>query len=243
MTKIYVTVRVRNEQNRIESFCNAYKNADKILVADGGSEDNTIELAKSFPNVEVRHFTGRTQLEKGYWRNNDSDHANFLFEWAREENPDWILYDDCDCRPNRLLRENYRTLLEKCAQNYVMAVRLYVWGKSGEHFPHMAKPGEGNVYWEPSLYGWRGNLDFRTVDVPPAYTFRVGDHDIKSIQDEEGGALVLLPPYCLLHLSWEDEDFVTEKIKEYDESGLIPNMKHPLDFAGPLEDLPKWAVE
>lgn len=243
MAKIYVVVRTRDEKARIAQFCEAYKDADKILVADGGSEDDTIEIAKTFPNVEVRHFTERTEMEHGYWRNNDSDHANFLFEWAREENPDWIIYDDCDCRPNRLLREGYRSLLEKCSQNYVMAVRLYVWGTDGEHFPNMSKPGAKNLFWETSLYAWRGRLDLHTVNVPPAYTFRIGKHDIKDFRDEDGGALELLPPYCLLHYSWDNEELTTQKVKEYDMSGLIPQMQHPLDFAGHLEDLPEWAVE
>ena len=236
-------MRVRNEQDRIGKFCEAYKRADKILVADGGSEDNTIEIAKSFPNVEVRNFTGRTELENGYWRNNDSDHANFLFDWAREENPDWIIYDDCDCRPNKELKQDYRKILEEATQDYIMAVRIYVWGTEGRHFPNMAKPGEGNANWEASLYGWRGNLKLKTVNVPPAYTFRVGSHDIADFRHEEGGALELFPPYCLLHYSWDDADNVKEKVKEYHESGLIPGMQHPLKFGGPLEKLPEWAVE
>jgi len=210
-------------------------------VADGGSEDNTIEIAKSFPNVEVRNFTGRTQLQAGYWRNNDSDHANFLFEWAREENPDWILYDDCDCRPNSLLKQDYRKLLEETDKRFVMAVRLYASWKKGKHFPHMAKPGVGNMFWETSLYGWRGHLDFKTVDIPPAYSFKVGNHDIVDLHQES--ILEIFPPHCLVHYSWDDKDKVDAKVKEYVESGLIPGMIGPENFAGPMENLPEWAKE
>ena len=239
--KIYVVVRTRNEKDRIAQFCEAYENADKILVADGGSEDNTIEIAQRYPNVEVRNFTKRVQLAKGHWRNNDSAHANFLFEWAREESPDWIIYDDCDCRPNKLLKNDYRMFLEETDKDYVMAVRLYVWGKDGLHFPYMAKPGETHTQWETSLYGWRGHLDFKTVDVPPAYTFKVGDRDIVDLHKES--ILEIFPPHCLVHYSWDDEDKVAEKVRVYDESGLIPGMLGPKKFAGPLENLPEWARE
>jgi len=241
MTKIYVTVRVRNEKDRIGSFCEAYSKADKILVADGGSEDNTIEIAKSFPNVEVRNFTGRTQLKNGYWRNNDSDHANFLFDWAREESPDWILYDDCDCRPNHLLKQDYRKLLEETDKDYVMAVRLYASWEKNKHFPHMAKPGVGHTKWETSLYGWRGRLDFHIVDIPPAYSFRDGDHHLVDLHQES--ILEIFPPHCLVHYSWDDKEKVEKKVKEYSESGLIPGMLGPENFAGPMERLPEWAIE
>ena len=42
---IIVTVRARDEAHRIGQFCEAYKDADKILVADGGSEDDTSQKA------------------------------------------------------------------------------------------------------------------------------------------------------------------------------------------------------
>ncbi len=54
--KIGVLVRTLNEAHRIGQFCEAYKLADRILVADGGSEDNTVSIAESFKNVEVKKF-------------------------------------------------------------------------------------------------------------------------------------------------------------------------------------------
>jgi hypothetical protein len=237
---IVVCVRTLNEALRIGRFCYAYKDADKILVADGGSVDGTPMIAGSFPNVDVQNYTKRIELRGGYWRNPDSDHANYLFEWASSFHPDWIIYDDCDCRPNHLLRKNYRWLFEHTDCDFVLAVRLYLWGTK-QHFPNLAKPEKNHINWEPSIWAWRGNLDFHTVDVPPAYTFRIGEHHITDFAKEN--SLYLMPPFSLLHYSWDDPRRVELKIKCYRESGFIPLQKHPLDFGGPLEELPKWAIE
>jgi len=236
---IIVTVRTRDEQRNIERFCQSYSGADKILVADGGSIDNTVELAKQFPNVEVREFTERTPMQNGLWRNNDSRHANFLFDWAEEYNPDWIIYDDCDCVPNFLLRDAYRDFMQETTADIIMVTRLYLWGTE-HHFPDLAKPGVDHLYYEPSLYAWRGNQKLRTVNVPPAYTFRLGDRDIADFR-KDANTLELYPPLCLLHMTWIDPDVANFKVWNYRASGLIPTMLHPLEFGGALELLPEWA--
>lgn len=236
--KIVVLVRTRDEAARIGAFCESYRDADLILVADGGSEDDTKLIAKSFPNVIVRDYPYRVTLDNGHWRNNDSDHVNWLIDWSKEYCPDWVILDDCDCLPNYLLRNQYRDLLADITQEFVMVTRIYFWGE-GWHFPYLAKPEKEHKHWEPSLWAWRGSLDFKTVDVPPAFTFRIGDRDIKDLH-YDSTAMDLLPPFALLHRSWPDPQFVKKKIETYRESGLIPGMLHPLEFGGPLERLEWW---
>lgn len=239
--KIVVLVRTRDEEHRIGEFCSAYQDADLILVADGGSLDRTKEIASSYKNVVVRDYPGRVKLANGYWRNNDSDHVNWLIDWSKEYNPDWVILDDCDCRPNWMLRKNYRDVLLEVEEDFVLVTRIYFWGYQ-HHFPHMAKPGAGNTHWEPSLWAWRGKVDFKTVDVPPAFTFRVGDLDINDLH-VDATACDLLPPLALLHFSWDDPDRVERKVRVYRDSHLIPGQLHPLEFAGPLEPIPWWAKE
>lgn len=239
--KIVVTVRTRDEERRIAQFCESYADADLILVADGGSVDRTKEIAATYPNVVIRDFTERQPMQGGHWRNNDSDHANFLFAWAYGLHPDWVIYDDCDCRPNYLLKQDYRKILEETDANFVMVTRLYLWGEK-QHFPNMAKPAETHTKWEPSLYAWRGYLDFWTIDVPPAYDFRIGSKRVTDLH-KDSTVLDLMPPYCILHYSWDDPERTDQKVKIYRDSGLISGMLHPLEFAGPLEDLPEWAHE
>lgn len=233
---IIATVRTRDEKRNIGRFCEAYQGiADKILVADGGSEDETIEIASSFPKVEIRDFEERTQLKDGHWRNNDSDHINFLISWANEYSPDWIIHDDCDCAPNYLLRQDARGILTKTKHNLVRAARIYLWG-TDQHFPHMAKgKDKESLDWSTSLWAWRPEIKLLTVAAGPAYTLKFGAVP-RSI-------LELAPPLCLMHYSWDDEDIVEEKVKIYRDSGLIPGQLHPLEFAGPLESLPPWVRE
>lgn len=236
---IVACVRTLNEEDRIDAFCEAYSWADHILVSDGGSEDSTITRALKYKNVLVKPFLERTEMDNGYWRNNDSAHANFLFEWAYSMKPDWIIYDDCDMLPNFLVRELGKTVLEETDAQVVMLVKLYLWGKT-QHFPNMAKPAEPHTVYEPSLWAWRGNLDLWTINVPPAYDFRVGDTKVNDFF-REYNTLNLYPPFCAMHYSWDDPQKVSEKVKIYRESGLISGMQHPLEFAGEPVPLPSWA--
>jgi glycosyltransferase involved in cell wall biosynthesis len=232
--KIGVIVRARDEEHRVRQFCESYKDADKILLADGGSIDRTKELAKEFSNVEIRDFPGRTQMLNGLWRNNDSDHVNFLISWANECDFDWILWDDIDCVPNYLVRQDYRKILEETSQDFLMIRRLYLWGLD-KHFPKMAEPGA-------SIWGWRTTQDFWTINIPPAFDFRVGTVLVRDLA-KQFKVKELEYPYCLLHFSWDDPERVKQKVKFYRESGLIPGQLHPLEFAGHLEPLPEFAHE
>lgn len=231
--KIVATVRTRNEARNIEKFCLSYQWADLILVADGGSEDNTIEVASLQPKTKVRSFTERRGMRNRYWRNPEGAHLNFLADWAMEEGADWIIEDDCDCRPNYLLKENARGIFESTEMNFILAVRMYLW-RDGDHFPNMASPG-GKKKWEASFWAWRATVPLRFYDSSFAYEFTP-----KPTVDD---SLRLLPPYCLLHYSWVDEDVLRKKMKFYDESGQIPGIRYPLDYAGELEPLPEWAHE
>lgn len=239
--KICVCVRTRDEELRIAQYCEAWKDADYILVADGGSIDKTKEIASKYPNVIIRDFTERTELWNGHWRNNDSAHANFLFDWAKEYNPDWIIYEDADVRPNHLMREGYRYVMENTDTNIdiIMAVHFYLWGTT-QFFPWMSSPD--HEHFEACLFAWRGHVDLKTIDNPPAYFFKVGDRRIYDFR-KDMSVYELMPPFAMMHFSWDDPIRTAEKIRMYRVSGFIPGMLHPLEFAGPLQDLPDYLHE
>jgi glycosyltransferase involved in cell wall biosynthesis len=232
--KIIVIVRTLNEQLNISTFCRTYGDiADTILVADGGSEDNTVVIAESFSNVEVRHYKGRLEMKNNYWRNPRGEHINFLVDWAEEEGADWIIFDDCDCSPNYLLRKDGRQILEEAKTQYVRATRLYLWMDGSRHFPKLAQP-RGKGIWEASLWAWRANLGIR---------FKVSDepHQGLEVAPEKRNTFSSHPPHCLLHRPWQTEERLQKKLAFYRESGAIPAMLHPLDFGGTLEPIPEYA--
>jgi glycosyltransferase involved in cell wall biosynthesis len=237
--KIVVLVRTKNEAKRIGLFCQSYKDADHIIVSDGGSEDGTVAIASEFPNVVLRPYSGRVQLQNGMWRNNDALHVNHLIEAAKEFQPEFVILDDCDCRPTRELKENYRHILTETDKDFVHVVRFYFWGTE-QYFPLMSMPGRDNVL-EPSLWAWRGRMDFKMIDVPPAYDFMLDGAKAPNIRVSHAN-LDLYPPLALLHYSW-DEERIEQKLKDYRESGFIPGYNDPRTFAGQMLPKTDWMIE
>jgi glycosyltransferase involved in cell wall biosynthesis len=237
--KVAVLVRTLNETNRIGKFCAAYKDADAILVADGGSIDNTIEIARQFKNVQIGYFNNRMKLKNGYWRNPDSAHMNFLIDWAKSCDFDWVIMDDCDCRPNFLVKRDYRMILENTKTDIVMVPKIYLWLET-QHLSYLARPFPNHIDYAPSLWAWRNDLDLRTIHHPPAIDFSINGEFVTTFEVVPN--LKLYPPYVLLHHSWETEEQVKIKHDGYRKSGLIPGQLHPLEFGGPLEDL-EWFMK
>jgi hypothetical protein len=232
-SKIVATTRARNEAKNIAYFCNAYKFADKILIADGGSEDNTVQIANCYPNVEVRQFEEKIYSSSGDWRNPRGSHQNFLIDWAEEEGADWMILDDTDCLPNMYLREDYHSIMRNNPKkDFIYATRLYIWGYD-KYFPKLAKP-KGD--WTPSLWAWRLESGFRFKEDNPwllEFGFEPEKHKILNLET---------PPYCLLHYPWKTEEDVQRKMHFYNSMPETHNLEHPLEAFGKLEDLPDWAI-
>lgn len=222
LVKIVAAVRTLNERRNIAAFCRSYYQwVDEIIVADGGSEDDTVAIAKRFPNTRVIHFKERMNLEDGRWRNPQGSHFLMLRDEAIQSGADWIIFDDCDCVPNYKMKANARRLFEQTEQHSIFARRVYFWG-SDRIFPQMHAPGA-------SLWAWAPNRVEVTVD-PEAW--RSIALEVPPISE----ARVLEFPYCLLHRPWPDPETVDRKMEFYQKSGQHPNMKHPLNFAGPLAE-------
>lgn len=220
--KVIVTVRTRNEARNIGRFCLAYAWADAILIADGGSDDTTLDIARQFGNVKVDLFTQKV-WQNDIWRNPYGRHINFLLDWALAEGADWIINDDCDCVPTVALQQDARGLMEDTAANVLELYRLYVWGHD-EYFPRMNDPGQ-------SLWAWRAGVPIRANEDDPWIHFMSGWNE----------ALKLEPPLAALHYFCPDPDTTNEKLKFYRESGEQSGAVHPLESCGPLELLPDWA--
>lgn len=224
--KIVVAVRCYNEEKNIPRFIKGYSFADNIVVSDGGSTDNSVDMLRQFPNVHLVHFNQGETVNGQFW-NTDAPHMNFVLDEAKKLDPDWLIFDDMDDIPNFHLRKDARVLLERCNQSQVNAFRLYMWGDD-MFFPHMNREFHKDY---TSLWGWKP----KEIDIHADPGIRHG-----TIVGTTDNHCTIDVPYCLLHKSWNPET-IEAKIARYNALGLP--MNHPLEFAGPPTKLPGWAVE
>jgi glycosyltransferase involved in cell wall biosynthesis len=229
---IVVAVRCLNEEKNIARFMRGYDFADTIVVSDGGSKDNSVGLLQNYPKVKLIHFTGGETVEGEFW-NTDAPHMNFVLDAAKALNPDWLIFDDMDCVPNKTLKQDAREIFEQVKslnQVQINAFRLYMWGDD-QYFPHMNRNFDMEYV---SLWAWR----------PDAINIRA-DPEIRhgTMIGIDPNYSRLNTPYCLLHKSWHP-DTIQQKVNRYNKIGLPMNhpIDHPESFGVP-EPLPEWAVE
>lgn len=228
--KIIAVTKTLNEERNIENFCRGYDFADAILIADGGSTDKTIELARRFDNVQVRDFSLRVELpdDPMGFMNPEPQHINFVIDWAKEEKADWICLDGADCWPNPRLNREARAIMEGVTEPMIYVHRLYIW-KYDEVFINLSK--------YPSLWAWRpAKLDIRSEEPKGKHTC----FDTRMI-GAKGPRKRLPVPYCCLHYFCPDEETVQMKLARYAAWGY-PQL-HPLEAHGPRVKLPAEVLE
>lgn len=237
--KLIATIRTLNEENNIEKCCRSYAQfCDKVLIADGGSHDKTVEIASSMPKTLVRKFETMVECENGIMRNPDYLHLQFLWDWAIDEGADWIISQDCDQRPNKFLKQDARTFLENTNKDFLLVTQIFLWGKDS-YFPDLSKRGR---FMMLGLWAWRANIHLKAIDKMPHFEFSFdGENSIDLDKSEQ--VLRIFPPYCYMHYGWETEEQTNSHVKYYRESGLIKDMLHPLDFGGRVEPLLDWMIE
>lgn len=118
--KICVYAISKNESKFIQRFCESAKTADLIVIADTGSTDNTIEIAKSYFNTTVY------SINVIPWR---FDHARTIALSLVPENIDICIALDID----EILVDNWRTIVETLwttGNNVNLLAYQYDWGDS-----------------------------------------------------------------------------------------------------------------
>lgn len=110
-----VTVITRNEASQIGACLSSVAWADEIVVVDGGSQDDTVAIAKTYTDrVIQRPWTGY------------ADQKNFATSQAKH---DWVLSLDADERVTEALALEIQTLLAAgptCAGFYVARQNFFL---------------------------------------------------------------------------------------------------------------------
>lgn len=227
--QVTVIARTLNESDYVDRFCYGYRWADKILLADGGSGDDTVQRAARYSNVEVRRFplVYHNEEHPHLYMNPVWHHLQFLVHWAHEDVPDWIILDDFDCVPNRILHDAARERLAGITAPVVAAYRLYLWGHD-KYFPVLNKPGQSLWGWKPKEVDvWPARVDH----IHPNFTGLPPVTDWHRLEQRE----------CLIHLCWPDEKRWLKKKEWYAAWGQP--QEYPPKSCGPMVNLPDWARE
>lgn len=226
--KIIATLKSRNEENNIANAIESYHDwVDEILLADGGSEDRTVEIARSYAKVKVLPYRRFYKRDNGTLRNHEGHHLNFLFKWAEDEGADWIIHDDCDCVLSKRLHSSARNVFESCVEDTIHAVRLYVYG-SDKYFKRMSFI---NNTWQHGLWAWRSSAKIRCKNVKRHFVVENLNKFSKFLVEYES---------CILHKFAPNEEIIMRKVEDYKLEA--PTAVHPMKIYGSPERLPEWAL-
>ncbi len=144
--KLSVLMLARNEEKDIEEALKSVVGwADEIVVADSGSTDRTLKIAKKYG---VRIY----ETSPG---GNFCDWRNFVLSKAKGE---WVFYLDADERAtNELKKEIDERVGKEKYLFYEIPGRNFLWGKEMKHggwAPDYVK----RLFKKEAHSGWRGEL-------------------------------------------------------------------------------------
>lgn len=146
--KIAVYAISKNEEKFVEKFYESAKNADIVIIADTGSTDNTVNIAKTLSNIQLHHINIKP------WRFDDARNAALALI---PSDIDVCISLDLD----EVLTEGWRDIVEKHFKDGVNKLKyLYDWG-SGVRF---------KIDKIHSRFGYRWKYPCHEVLVPDART-------------------------------------------------------------------------
>lgn len=225
--KIIATLKSRNEEKNIANAIESYHDwVDEILLADGGSEDRTVEIALQYEKVKVLPFRRYYKRDGGSFRNHEGHHLNFLFKWAEDRGADWIIHDDCDCVLSQNLHSVARGVIEQVKSDTIHVVRLYLYGDN-KYFKKMSFI---NNEWQAGLWAWRANIKMRCKNVKRHFATVANLKEYSQFTFEH--------PFCILHKFAPDEETIMKKVNDYKLEA--PTATHPKATYGEPEPLPEW---
>lgn len=139
MSRLSVVMIVKNEEKCLDICLKSVKGADEIVVVDTGSQDNTIEVAKTYTSKVYNDYR---------WKDNFSEARNHALKKATG---DWVLSIDAD---EELLSpiDELRQEIEKAEKDGHRTINVnQVSGNSSNVFPRLFKRCP-EVYWQGAIH-------------------------------------------------------------------------------------------
>lgn len=218
------------EEQHIERFLDSHAFCDTIYVGLCETSPKTLEILSRYANVKTKEFGHLATAPDGMTFAHEGQYYGFLDEWSRQEDVDFVLFDDADHYVNTALQRDARYLLETSQKPLAFNLLIYAWG-AGQYFPKLNECNPPERLWGWNIHEWQPQLN-----LSPATTVEI----VNQPDPRTSPAFVFPhPPYCLLHASWPSEQVVRQKM-EFNIKRGVPQT-YPLESCGTPELLPAWA--
>ncbi len=119
---ISAVVITKNEEDRITTCLESIKWADEIIIADNGSSDKTLDLAKKYTS-KIVHYHER-------------DFATLRNYALKHASGDWVLYIDADERVLKPLRQEILELVKSNKSAFAIPRRNIIFGEEVNYGPY-----------------------------------------------------------------------------------------------------------
>ncbi len=142
---ISILIVAKNEEDVVDGALRSSQFADEVVLVDGGSTDQTLEIAKKFNNVRVSNFEGDGWDKR----------RNHALSQAKGE---WLFYLDADERITKDLKEEILLVTAGNSYDaYKMPRKNYMlgkWLKYGGWYPDY----QTRLVKKSSLKTWQGAI-------------------------------------------------------------------------------------
>jgi hypothetical protein len=245
---IWVYALCYNEGHFVKNFLTGYKDADKIIVLNNMSTDDSVEFLQEDPRVEIRDWDSGGQIRDDLYL----EMKNNVWKEARGE-ADWVIVVDFDeiftraeKMPNdakKILKDEYLFDLDLTVPHNdgFNVIRPYGYNMVSLHAPLYAD-GHPHEYSNMGAYHVPSEkmCCFRPDQISEI-NYVEGAHWASPL-DMDGGTenvkVYFQPEFKLLHYKFWNIDYYMKRMKEYQKRMSEQNKEHGwgYHYLLPLED-------